>query len=320
MISDRITALGHIKVNTRNCHTHMDHLGQKRKAAPQAADDEATEAANQRKYRTQHSKLLLREVEGTGATWVQRMSSEQRMQWIERFILKPILEDDLPGLLDVGEEQEMKYILVRLKPSSSAQFWPYIRISWNSDCFRAAGNLKDDFETTFTELLGHKHSMTTRSTNDLRTNPILAVHGISTIDDLISLAPAMRTMASVVFRDAWLIHLLKKEKSWFVQNYTIALHHGNNSRILRMSMEICSISRRHHAAVNLAVHPSYGTHRQGLILIVPQINAYCSWEFWKPRLKQIHWNPMLDEINIKYYDTHADASRVIDVLRVLLPS
>ena len=282
----------------------MDHLGQKRKAA--ADDDEVV--VKPRKLNRIHNSLLLREVEGTSAMWMQKMISRERMQRIEQYILKPIMEEDMPGLLDVEEVEDRKYIQLGVESSSFGEYFPDIIISWDSDRFRAAGNMTSFFENTFR---GHKKATTQIAIRNLHTaSPTLVVHGISTIEDLIRLVPAMRTMASVVFRDVWLVHLLHEERSWSVQNYTINLR-DSDGKLIRMDMEVYSSSSKYSVSIKVLTPTS---SRQGVVRVKPRSPV----EVWRERLVQLGCDPTAEKLRIDNYNSHADASRVIDALRVLL--
>ena len=275
----------------------MDHLGQKRKAP---ADHAASV------YR----KLRRREVEGAGATWVQRMSNAERMQLIKQYSLKPIMEEDMPGLLDVVDEDEKdkKYIFLLVEKPNYRVLDPLLVMYWESDFFRAMANPKprDDYCLEF-----DRDPPIAMGLSSLETQPTLVVPMVSTIEDLIGIAPALRRMASIVFRDVWLFHLISKEEKWHIPDSEIVVKRDYKT-LISMNLGVHNRS----SGSSVFIHVSAPTaKREGIVEFYPRDTSEHPVEYWKERLVQLACDQTGRKLTIPRYNTHAYVSRVVDAVQ-----
>ena len=275
--------------------TDMYNFGHQRKAA----SDYEYEVTPSAYSRERSSQSLPRE-----------MSNAQRIPWVMRFIIDPIMEEDMPGLFTVEYESNFQLIVLKVKERSIRKFKPYpcLGISWDQHhSFRATANPMADLDAA-----PYGDPAMTRAYQ--RVAPRLAVQGVSTLGDLMRVAPDVRRMASTVFRDAWLLYNLRQEENWWMPETEMYFDKVNEITTLR-KLEVYSLGRDCSVAITIA-EPS--AHSDGGFVITPRVTAECPERFWKRRFMRLGAPPPIEHLVIHHYQTHADADRVMDTLRVLL--
>ena len=295
----------------------MDSFGQKRKVA--AYDGEVVKP---RILNRIHSSLLLREVEGTRARWMQRMSHPQRMLCLMQYILDTIMETDMPGLLKINHEKDFKIIVLKVRKPYITKFEPYpcLTMSWDLYRFRAVANQPSDFDSAFQDL-APSPPPTTRIMESYHWETVqrLAAEGISTMEDLMRIESNVRGMASVVFRDAWLLYNLRQEEDWLIPEYQMSFC-KNREKMCSMNLVVHSRGSECRVSITITA-PTTAVNHEGAVLLSPHVTSECPWKFWRKRFIELEApTTTYDHMIIRDYQTHFDVPRVIHALQVLLPS
>jgi len=300
--------------------------------------------------RSPHFAVLQREVTGGDIGRLNLMSVDQRRSYFDMIVLHPIMCEDMPDLLKLNDAEDIDGLRLSLR-SSEEGFHSDIDVSWNGHIFTAKAaahhsnivkklihdaippvldpNVVNEMfhEATHPPIIWDKNSKKLE----------LALKPITTLDNLHSLAPAFRMMCSIVFRDPWLLHLIKlepswrkkylwsygEEKLWLETSYNL-WNHEHNDYLLRVVVSApCTNASIDHT---------------GSVLIqddISQSRGYNAY-FWKDRFDALIENEDLfhrikpcdivsrgvwnNSIMIQNYTTHADAERVMLALRFLLSS
>ena len=295
----------------------MDPFGRKRKAA---ADDD-DEAVKPRKHNDRiHGSLLMREMEGASAMRMQTRIRTECVQRIGQIILKPIMEEDMPGLLMAEHDSDFKCIVLKVGERSITKFEPYpcLTMSWDLYRFRAVANQPSDFDSAFQDL-PPSPPPTTRIMESYHWETVqrLATEGISSMEDLMRIESNVRGMASVVFRDAWLLYNLRQEEDWLIPEYQMSFC-KNREKMCSMNLVVHSRGSECRVSITITA-PTTAVNHEGAVLLSPHVTSEYPWKFWRKRFIELEApTTTYDHMIIRDYQTHFDVPRVIHALQVLL--
>ena len=251
-------------------------------------------------------------------------SREQLMEEFRRLVLGPILRD-MPDFL------RLRYNASRLhlEPADPEDFpFPsYMEMSWDSQRFTAVANVGSEFERDRLEsaILHDELTEAKATLNEQSGRLQLEVDAVNTTNDLQCLAPAVQMMASMAFRDAWLLHciIINKERGWAVdvvqnlgfQNIDYPLF--DDFGILRLL--VLRFRSRHDPALimDVLVEPPHNNARGRVGLFPKLLESYPMAE-WRRRSVALPENGESLVAFVNDYDTIEDATRVMWTLRVAL--
>ena len=220
----------------------------------------------------------------------------------------------MPGLLKINHEKDFKIIVLKVRKPYITKFEPYpcLRMSWDSDCFRAIANMKTDFDSAFKE---DPPSITTAK--EIHCNKgvsRLVAASITTVEDLKRIAPYVHRMASTVFRDAWLLYKLSQEENWVIPESQMFVD-KDSERLVLMRLEVHRLGLE--CSVGITIREANARCACAFV-VSPRVTPACPVQFWQERFDCLGAPPPIEHLVIHHYQTHADADRVMDTLRVLL--
>ena len=233
---------------------------------------------------------------------------------IQELFIAPIIENSMPGLLQLNTAPERPDVLiVSLKQPRVAdeQYQPKLELFW----FLYTVNVR------FGRILASevvKHLMRASvppsnaehekiDCNFSSEDDCIYIRNIVTTADIHLLAPFSTMVISTFFRDAWLQHLLGMEYGWEVR-----YKHGATVEWMEVQLSVPS------ATVDMLVQPPHDD-RHGSVVLSPKFKRNYPIDH-SDRLLVLLLAECRDKgfIRIEPYDTHSDAARVVDTLKVLL--
>ena len=233
---------------------------------------------------------------------------------IQELFVAPIIENSMPGLLQLNTAPERHNVLiVSLKQPSVAdeQYQPKLDLFWflhtvdvNFHRILASEVVKQLMCASVPPSNAQHGKIDYKFSSDS-----IELYGIISTADLQLLAPLLRVVISTFFRDAWLLHLLSMEYRWEVRE-VLYKHRATGERMkVQLSVPF--------ATVDMLVQPPYDD-RHGSIELFPNFERDCPFDQSEQRLALLAECSDKGFIRIEPYDTHSDAARVIDTLKVLL--
>jgi len=268
--------------------------------------------------KSMHTSVSMREVGDRSMVNLHGMATKERMAEFVQIVLYPIMHDDMPNFLTVGlnengpSDNTLEFEIALENPVD-IPFQSYIRIRWDSTCFTAVTNIRSVQEIVYVQMaiLHNNYKVTLNESGELQ----LQIYGVNTRDDLRYLALVMRNMASVAFRDAWLLHLIRGEPSWVMQyDSPPTFHEDGILNILRLRLW-----NRYEQSliVSLIVKTPEGGS-DGYVLVVPDFVEGYSLEEWNRRSVGLVGRRDSGMVIIQLYKTSANVADVIGALKALL--
>ena len=255
----------------------------------------------------------------------------------------------MPGLLtcrdrvrtgdpDIDADTMLNYSL--MQESEAATYSPSIVVSWKEEegRFLVVANLQSPVERALVRGAIDRSRFRAPQCVEVKELALnhfaICAYGFR-MQDLERLAPAVHMMFGVVFRDAWLAHLIMHGQRWHAEILRASVledEHGNPDNLRSMIISVSSKEDSRH--VHMFV--STPTSESGFVdfhtlptreypdswwrqrFMDLEINGEYPNRSWRKRVMDIHSAPRV--LRVQPYQMHADVARVLRILKTLLLS
>ena len=231
---------------------------------------------------------------------------------LQELFVVPILESSMPGLLQQNTKSPVsdKLVVSLKQPLADQKYQPKIKILWAFKRFaiyfkRIAVSqvvkrlISDAVPPCNTEHTSINFEMSWE-------NDSIHFHDIKGAGDLHLLAPSFSVVISICFRDAWLQHLISKEYGWEAR-----YKRGERLQCMELQLSVPSVT------VDMLVKSPHND-RHGYVILFPKFDRDYPIDQSEQRLALLTECGDKGFVLIEPYDTHSDAARVVDTLKVLL--
>ena len=231
---------------------------------------------------------------------------------LQELFVVPAIERSMPGLLRQNKSPLVSDALViSLKqPLADEEYQPEIEILWLFNKFTiffqriAVSNVVKQFISAAVPPCNTEH---TRINFEMSwEDASIRFHDIKGDGDLHLLAPSFSMVISICFRDAWLQHLISKEYGWEAR-------YKRGERLQCMEVQLFVPS----ATVDMLVKSPHND-RHGYVILFPKFDRDYPIDQSEQCLALLTECGDKGFVLIEPYDTHSDAARVVDTLKVLL--
>jgi len=265
-----------------------------------------------------------------------------------RIFMSPSSDAGMPGLIvchygdhwltgdpNIDAETMLKFSLMQ---ESEAAYSPSIVVSWKEGRFVAFASLQSPVERALVRGAIDRSRFRAPQCVEVKELALnhfaICAYGFR-MQDLERLAPAVHMMFGVVFRDAWLAHLIMHGQRWHAEILRASVledEHGNPDNLRSMIISVSSKEDSRH--VHMFV--STPTSESGFVdfhtlptreypdswwrqrFMDLEINGEYPNRSWRKRVMDIHSAPRV--LRVQPYQMHADVARVLRMLKTLLLS
>ena len=263
-----------------------------------------------------HAMLLHREMSGEDTQNLFEMTWKQRLAEFRRVVMDPINLDDMPDLIVLDD----KGVVVRLLNQASSSYRPTITLKWDSEGFTATADRL--FSTVEMDLvntaLGPQFDHDDKRGGSLFAavdkTPTLRFNRVTRRRHLVALAAPFRVMAGIVFRDAWLMHLISAQPRllWESRIFEMVAIDSEAKTFTTIWIRVAT----DHTILDVFVFPPV-EQSEGRVHI--SLNPTSPKAMWLQRVQRLlGLTPQRERVEIHPYQTYADVARVMHALRVLL--
>jgi len=260
--------------------------------------------------------LLQREMSGEDTQNLFEMTWKQRLAEFRRVVMDPINLDDMPDLIVLDD----KGVVVRLLNQASSSYRPTITLKWDSEGFTATADRL--FSTVEMDLvntaLGPQFDHDDKRGGSLFAavdkTPTLRFNRVTRRRHLVALAAPFRVMAGIVFRDAWLMHLISAQPRllWESRIFEMVAIDSEAKTFTTIWIRVAT----DHTILDVMIFPPV-EQSEGHVYI--SLNHTSPKAMWLQRVQRLPGlTPQRERVEIHPYQTYADVAKVIHALRVLL--
>jgi len=251
-----------------------------------------------------------------------------------RIFMSPSSDAGMPGLIvchygdhwltgdpNIDAETMLKFSLMQ---ESEAAYSPSIVVSWKEGRFVAFASLQSPVERALVR--GAIDRSRFRAPQRVEAKELALNHFALSADgfrmqDLERLAPAVHMMFGVVFRDAWLAHLIMQERGFDAKFLNVSVlrdEDGNPANLRDLTISVSSTVYRRYMHMYV-ITPAGGS---GFVEFLPLLNREHPDRWWRQRFMEwgIHSDPHRLRFKVQPYEMHADVERVLFIMQELLLS
>jgi len=249
-----------------------------------------------------------------------------------RIFMSPSSDAGMPGLIvchygdhwltgdpNIDAETMLKFSLMQ---ESEAAYSPSIVVSWKEGRFVAFASLQSPVERALVRGAIDRSRFRAPQCVEVKELALnhfaICAYGFR-MQDLERLAPAVHMMFGVVFRDAWLAHLIMQERGFDAKFLNVSVlrdEDGNPANLRGLTISVSSnVYRRY-----MHMYVTTPAGESGFVEFLPLLNGEHPDRWWRQRFMElgIHSDPGRLRFKVQPYEMHADVERVLFIMQEVL--